>query len=200
MSESELLFKYERSVSSQVAALSEFQVGRVLAEDSEHSRYIIWSPEGGNNDFGILVDSEYPNGLEGDGTSKFMQLVSSNIRPDSIVPLDIKSFMAVAIYGSASWILHLSLQQMKTCQAVIIVSPKEPDFVILLPVQYLRQRKDAGQGKETIFNFTGDRILWKLHPLPAFPSQLTPFVLPFSGLGQAVADMRDYHTGVATSW
>ena len=103
-------------------------------------------------------------------------------------------------YGTARWSLSLTPQQMRTCQALIITTPKEPDFVILLPAHYIRQKKEAHKDGSANFFTRGFRPLWTLHPLPAFPPELTPFVLPLSELGQAVADMRDYITGAANEW
>ena len=205
---SDTLLNYHRSLYLRVASLSESQVGRVIAGDGQSSgalarqkRYVIRSPEGGNNDFGVLVGRDYPEGLKGNDISKYSQLLGSIEVSDLIIPLDGKCFMPLALYGTATWTLCLTPQQMKTCQALIVTTPKEPDFAILLPMYYLRQKKQTvHRDGSANFHTRGYRPLWTLHPLPAFPPELTPFVFPFSELEQALADMRDYSIGSATEW
>ena len=199
-----LKWRVDRSTLSQVASLAEFRVARALVGDGGPSggeSYIVRSPEGGDNDLGLLIGEEDPQGLNRDSTIRFMQLISLNVESNHIVPLDIKSMMPTLDHGSAHWRLNLTPRQLKTCQALIIITPEEPNFVILLPIQYLCGAKvwytpDGG----ALYSFTGPRPLWTLHPIPAFPPKLTPFVLPFSGLREAVEDMRDYATGSVGQW
>lgn len=200
------LCSYAYTIPTQAAALSESLVGKLIAGYSEQDgvsdirqRYIIWSPESGNNDFGILIGDEYPEGLDGDGISKLVKLIDSGENSKIVVPMDVKCIMPMTIRETATWGVKLTPEQRRTCQAVIITTPKEPQFVVLLPVYYLRQREVGGK-KSTICWFPGPRPMWTLHPLPAFPPELTPFILPFPGLPQALADARDYSTGSATQW
>lgn len=75
---SDALVSYAISTYTQVAALSESLVGKLIVGDGDEQdgvldkrkRYIVWSPESGKNDFGVLIGDEYSEGLEGDGISK----------------------------------------------------------------------------------------------------------------------------------
>lgn len=194
---SDTLFGFEISTYLRAAALSESRVGRIIAGDGERS--VIWSPESGENDFGIVVDGEYPEGLQGDGISKFAQLVDISEDSKPIVPLDVKSMMPKSTQGAIAWAVTLTGQQRRTCQALIILSPREPNFCVFLPVYYLRQRRSPADFRVD-FRIRGFQPLWTLHPLPAFPPDLTPFVTPLSKLKQTVIDMRNFVTGTATRW
>ena len=200
-----LTWRVDHSTCLQAASLCESRVARALVGDGGQSggeSYVVRSPEGGNNDLGLLIDEEDPQGLNRDSTIRFMELLGRPVGSKHIVPLDIKCIMPCTCQGSANWILHLKAEQEKTCQALIIASPQEPNFVILLPVRYLRRIKKASRTPEgdAAYTFGGPRPLWTLHPIPAFPPQLTPFVLPFAGLREAIADMRDYATGSVDHW
>ena len=186
---------YSRSTYYLAAALAESRVSKAIAG----VRDVVWSPEGGKNDFGILV----AEGLEGNDIRKLVHLTDAGVVGSKpIVPLDVKLIMPQSIYGSAMWFVHLTQEQIKTCQALIITTPKEPDYFILLPVHYLRcqNKVEVSKKESTQFWFRGVRPAWTLHPVPAFPPKLTPFISPFSGLQQILADMRDYATGSATQW
>ena len=200
-----LTWRIDRSTCLQVASLSEFLVARALIGDGgqcEGESYVVRSPEDGNNDLGFLIGEEGPQGLNGDSTIRFMQLIDPNVESNHIVPLDVKTIMPTAYRGGVSWRLTLTSQQVQTCQALIIMSPEEPDFAMLLPVRYLCETKEAHYFADggAHYTFIGSRPLWTLHPIPAFPPELTPFVLPFSGLREAVGDMRDYATGSVNHW
>lgn len=205
--DSNMIWSYECSATQQVAFLAEYRVGKAIAQDNgqggisdQRTRFVVRSPEGGNNNLGILVGREFPNGLEGTDIKKFVELVDSNVKARNVVALDVKSFMPRMIHSTATPIVQLTPQQTETCQALIIITPKEPNFVIVLPVQFFRRREKVCHEADTDFYFSGLRVSWTLHPLPAFPPELTLFVLPFSDMEQAVADMRDYSTGSASEW
>ena len=187
------LWSYELSTYLRAAILSESRVGRIIAGDDERS--VIWSPESGENDFGILMDSQYPEGLQGDALGKFVQLVDNSEGSKPIVPLDVKNMMPRSVHGAIMWGVRLTEQQRRTCQALIILSPSEPNFCVFLPVHYLRQNNFRADVR-----IPGFQPLWTLHSLPAFPPPFTPFVTPLSELKQTVTDMRNFATGAATQW
>ena len=187
------IYSYERSTMLRAAALSESRVGRMIAGDTGGN--VIWSPESAANDFGILVNSRHPEGFQGHALRKFVQLVDTSKGLKPIVPLDVKNMMPRSVYGAINWGIRLTSQQKRTCQALIILSPSEPNFCIFLPVHYVRQRNSGID-----VNVRGFQPLWTLHPLPAFPPHYAPFVTPLSELKQTVTDMRDFATGAATQW
>ena len=84
--------------------------------------------------------------------------------------------------------------------ACVITTLREPGYIVLLPVYYLRQRGHPTEYSPSGFSFTGFRPLWTLHPLSAFPSALTPFALPILELGQALTDMSACSMGSAPLW
>ena len=202
---SDALRSYHHSTAAQVAYLAESQVGRVMAKDvgqsgfSDRYKHIVRSPEGGNNDFGIVVSPEFFDDFRGNDLDRFMSLVNSE-KEVTVIPLDVKSLMPTTTFGTAIPVVHLTPQQVDTCQALIIIIPADPNFVALLPVYYFHQREKTSHKAGTEYYFSGVRVSWTLHPLPTFPPELTPFVLPFSGLGQAVADIQDYSMGLTTEW
>ena len=69
------LWSYELSTYPRAATLSESRLGRITAGDDERS--LIQSPESGENDFSILMDSQYPEGCQGDALRKFVQLLDT---------------------------------------------------------------------------------------------------------------------------
>lgn len=75
----------------------------------------------------------------------------------------------------------------------IIASAKEPDFIIFLPTFYLPSEKpgtkDVNKEQVSVAPF---RPEWMLHPVPAFPGELTLFVRPIVQLGAALENMIAY--------
>ena len=195
-----LMWRLELTTCGEVAALSECQIAGVLTGQRGNS-YAIRSPEGGDNDLGLLISEEDPHDLDKNSTSRFMQLRNLPAGSKNIVPFDVKSLIAMPYHGTAVWRVGLTPHQVKTCQALIITNPKEPNFVIVLPIQHLHGiEKTVRPDTSTDYIFTGPRPLWTLHPLPAFPPQLTPFVLPLTSLPKAIDDMRGYATGSMEHW
>lgn len=198
---------YRHSVLYLVACLAEFRVGQALVQDngqggvSDHqTRYIVRSPEFAKNDLGFLVGRGLSEFRGKDDISKFVELEDSDVDSRPVVPLDTKSLMSRMMHGTAILGLNLRPQQIEMCEAIIIITPKEPNSVVLLPVHYLHEKEKACHDAGTSFYFLGRRVLWTLHPVPAFSPELTPFVLPFSDLRLAVADMRDYSIGSTREW
>ena len=200
---SDTVRRYHHSTLSQVAALAESLVGRVIANNigpsglPDRHKYIVRGPEGGDNDFGIVVGPELPGGLGGNDLEKYMSLVNS--QEATVITLDVKSLMRNSTFGTAIPVVHLTPRQVDTCQVLIIIIPTDPNFVALLPVHY-HQREKTCRKKGIHYYFSGVRVSWTLHPLPTFPPELTPFLLPFSGLARAVTDIRDYSVGLTTEW
>ena len=159
---SDTLRSYHHSTLNQVASLAESLVGRVIANNigqsglSDRHKHIVRSPEGGNNDFGIVVGPEFSGGLRGNDLEKYMSLVNS--KEVTVIALDVKSFMPRTTFGTAIPVVHLTPRQVDTCQALIIIIPIDPNFVALLPVHYIHQREKTSHKAGTEYYFSGVRV------------------------------------------
>ncbi|KAI4125126.1 MAG: hypothetical protein LQ341_007002, partial [Variospora aurantia] len=123
---------FNGAIQAQVLALAEYQVARHASSNPNFVR----AAEGGVFDCGIWVGDE---ALVGSMTDKFFQITSSNRR--SVVPAEIKSVTPKSDHkGNVWWRLNLSAVQYDRGGAVFITSPYEPDFVAVVPMEYIRRR------------------------------------------------------------
>ena len=170
-----------QGIRSLVAFLAEAQICETWAD--------VRAAESANVDCAIHID---PSQLTGNSTERLMSLLGSSGRAETIIPVDVKTATPIACHDHAYWKIALQRIQLRHCEVVIVVFPKEPDCVVVLPVHYLRKKTGSNlDGLESRQFYThGFRPLWMLHPLPPIPPELTPCVVPVSGLERALADIR----------
>ncbi|KAL8991011.1 MAG: hypothetical protein Q9177_000468 [Variospora cf. flavescens] len=184
---------FNGAIQAQVLALAEYQVARHASSNPNFVR----AAEGGVFDCGIWVGDE---ALVGSMTDKFFQITSSNRR--SVVPAEIKSVTPKSDHkGNVWWRINLSAVQYDRGGAVFITSPYEPDFVAVVPMEYIRRRTTRRSGDRIqLLEFKGFRPDWTLNAMPAFPPELHPFMMPINRLGDAVGAIRDFTRGTSQSW
>ena len=157
--------------------------------------FFIEGPEGSENDAAIFVGPETLQTREGAANTLFVEL-SAYERKSVLAALDIKYLAAKCDSKMGTFFsIHLQPGQRRTCQAIIVVSPKEPDFVLLIPVHYLPETN-----KKDTLDLPAVRPLWTLHPIPAFPSEYTAFVTPVAQLGRRLENMRAYFNQSTNAW
>ena len=186
-----LALGFNLAILTQIAYLAESRVCKAAG----HNQNFLRAFEGGQHDCGLFKGSPSLGG--GTLTSKIFKLSRSyNDEDDLIIPLEVKNPGPTGDYQrNVSWRFEITESQVNRCQALIITSPKEPGFVVLLPMHYHRQRAvNLQRGGGTY------RPLWSLHPLPAFPPEWSPFVLPMSQLVNALTNMLDYANGSTAAW
>lgn len=125
-----------------VASLYEARIRQSAADQTD---FFVGAFECGVNDCAIDVRPGTSHNGEGAANILFEQL--RNHREEKVLaPLEVKC--CTARQGSRKNVqfhVQMSPAQWPTCQAVFIGSPKEPDFVILVPVHYLpRAMKSEG--------------------------------------------------------
>ena len=134
---------------------------------------------------GIFVGPETLQTRQGAANTLFVELRARKHKK-ALAALDIKSLAAKCDSKmGTSFSIHLEAGQRRTCQAAIVVSPKEPDFVLLIPVHYLPETNLA----DTL-DLPAVGPLWTSHPIPAFHSEYTAFVTPAAQLGRRLENMR----------
>ncbi len=170
-----------------VAYLAEARVCQAAVEGTDGG-FFVRAFEFAQCDAGLYVG---PGHLTGNMTERGFQLFHSQGQQESLVPLDIKSISPHFTRKWASWPITVKTGQRKLCQAIILPSAQDPDYVALLPLEYL-----CRNGSDKTTNDTrGLPHQWLLHPLPAFPPELTPAVLPLSQLQSALANLRAFAQG-----
>ncbi|KAL8865064.1 MAG: hypothetical protein Q9174_007089, partial [Haloplaca sp. 1 TL-2023] len=186
-------YRFLVAVRTLLAALNESKIaGSVPNQD------FVRGFEFANVDFGIILS---PQPLEGTRTDRLMTLrrLWRSRHPDiRILPVEAKDIGTNADQkGNLWWGFHFSPAQFAYSAAVIVSAASAPDFVAFIPFHYLRAWEKL-QAKQLLYEFI--RPFWTLHPPPAFPPELSPFIVPLAGLGKALDNMRDFHTGVASQW
>ena len=181
---------YENCTKLRVAFLVEARLCQAAAEGTD-GRYFIRAFECGQCDAGLYVGR---GKMIGNATERSFQLLDSQQEQESVVPVDIKSISPALGQEWASWLLHAERGQRESCQALILSSTQEPNYVALVPMQYLYP-EESDKGGPQLYYTSGFAHHWILHPLPAFPPELTPFILPLSQLASALANVREFAQG-----
>lgn len=183
---------YQSGLLNIVAFLSEARIRQLAGEQVD---FFVEGPEGSTNDAAIFVGSETLPTASGPATTWFVGLPPHR-RKKTLAALDIKSFAAKCDNKRGTFFsIHIQPGQRRSCQALIVVSPKEPDFVVLIPMHYL-----PATTQSDIIDSLGMRPLWTLHPLPAFPPEYTAFVTPVAQLGLRLENMRAYYNKSSDTW
>ncbi|KAL8657104.1 MAG: hypothetical protein Q9226_002256 [Calogaya cf. arnoldii] len=176
---------FSAAVKQQYLYLVESTICRAV--DNPH---FIRAFEGGRNDCGMFLEDQE---LTGTLTERFFRAVSSNA---PIILMEIKTVSPVADNrGNISWKIEFSKEQLKSYQVVLVASTAAPDFVALIPMHLIKQRKDLKEGKAIYETY---RPLWSIHPPPLFPPEFSPFLVPLKQLGRALECIRETNefTGV----
>lgn len=187
------LQEYANAFQTHVAYLCEARIRQLAVEQVD---FFVESYEGGLNDGALYVGSGTFQNKGGAAHTLFVQL-SKHHGEKVLAPLDVKrctpkcdSKRGVQFY------IKISPGQRQSCQALILVSPKEPDFVGLIPFHYLPSKGTVEDG----VSFAPIRPLWTLHPLPAFPPEYTSFIFPVQQLGNRLENMRAYFDRSSNVW
>ncbi len=173
-----------------VAALAESRVF-----DHINNNYVVRGFEWVSADLGLYVGRRP---VMGTSTERLCELVQAYKGDASIIPIDIKDISLVIDYiVNVEWSMIFHGRQTSLCQAIIVVAAAlEPDFVALIPTEYLRPRI----GNSGRFYPETYRLLWSLHRTPAFPTEWAPFMVSLAQLGRALECMRLYAIGGSNDW
>lgn len=177
------------AVRGQVAHLAEASVFRAV----EGYPWVLRAVDGGANDGGIYV------GRQALGSSLISRILGlSDLQEAQVVPFEIKNWAPCTdTWGGVFWRISFSERQLESCQFVIITSAQDCSYVALLPMHLWLERVNThglGAVSDAI------RPLWTIHPLPAFPPEMAPFMLPLSQLGEALDGVRDFANGFVDHW
>ena len=175
-----------------VAYSCEAQVCQAAADQCD---YFVKAVENARNDCGLYIG---PETLERDqGLAHiYNQLHQFTQRDKIIAPFEIKSLTPANDFRkSGIWRWTFRPDQVLSCQVVIFATPKDPDFIAFLPMHYLSSLRSTKIKNEVLVSLPKFRPQWTLHPLPAFPPELVPFLVPVSQLGVACGNTRDYIKG-----
>ncbi|KAL9035862.1 MAG: hypothetical protein Q9180_004622 [Flavoplaca navasiana] len=106
---------------------------------------------------------------------------------------DAKYFMARNDNGQGSQTLYSTTKdQREHCKVLILATPKEPDFLVVLPYNYVPRNPKDHENESTGIYMPPFRPEWALHPAPAFPAEYGPFIVHITYLGQALKNMKDF--------
>lgn len=188
---------YAGSLRVQVAYLSEARICEIAGKADEISPNFVKAFEGGRVDCGVY---QGPTRLPDDSTKKQFAVSEADTNEKTILPVDLKDIAPVCHKEAIYWIIHVSVNQAKTCQAIIINAAKDPDFIAVLPIHYIRHHLlEVSRTGKHIYS-KPFRPLWTLQQLPAFPPELAPFMIPTSSVGQLLANMRAFDSETSNVW
>ena len=137
-------------------------------------------------------------------TSKLMTaLTSDELDPCGayVLPIDIKTFSPIWHQREKvlKWKCEFTESQTRACQAVIMSTHKDPWFVALVPLHYIRKNSDPSV-KKLYVNSLKFKIDWTLHAVPAWPPEWGPFQLPTTQIRNGLDLIRDYVDGRESTW
>ena len=134
----ESLEKYAQGFRSLVAFLCEARIRQYATEQVD---FFVEGFEGGRNDCAIYAGPGTLQTKEGTANTLFVQLPKHHQGKKVLGPLDIKRCTARCdSKQGVQFTVKISPDQRLCCQTLILVSPKEPDFVALVPFHYLPLR------------------------------------------------------------
>lgn len=190
----ECLKSYGKGLGATVAFQCEAQARHSAAEQVD---FFIEGLESGVNDCAIYAGPGKLQNTKCAAETLFVKLREA-LGDKVLAPLDITrcSARCDGKKGVQFWI-HISPDRRKSCQALILVSPKEPDFYGLIPIGYF-PNKDTTEGDGVYF--PPIRLLWTLHPLPAFPPEYTSFMFPVTQFGDNLKRMQAYYNQSSDDW
>lgn len=178
-----ILRSYETTMQNLVAYNTQTLVCQVATKTNA---FFVASFEGERNDGGVLLGSP---AVGDDITERYFNNIEADSEQVDTVTVDVKSIAPIVNHNkTVFWRYTFTPAQLGSCQAVIFISAKDPDYVALVPMHCLRHEKQL-----TRLEFASQNIrpLWTLHPPPGFPPELAPFMRSLSQLGEGLANMRD---------
>lgn len=187
-----LIRSYDEAVLTQVAFSAESHVCEIAAQNP----WFVRAFEGGRVDCVLCTGSRTFPGSSSDKTFALLDSIDRKQPVKDLIAIDCKNISA-RTDGEANifWGIGLTDYQHQHCQFLILTSAIDPDSIVLLPTRYVKFRDQYNSGiYEAIFY--GPRGLWTLTSAPAFPPQLSPFALPLSQLGNALAQIRNFAIGL----
>lgn len=189
--------------SSMVQVASELGESALSSTVSVGGTNIVRAPEGGRHDCGWYTGSRP---LPASGIERLLTISQDgDDQRAQIIPLDVKSNLPrTSADGEVTWKFKFTALQWKHCQAALLFSIKDPNFLALIPRAYFKGTYNIftvqGSVEYPVASSKGIRPLWTLHPFPAFPPELAPFILPRKDLPKALTDMQAYSQGRTESW
>lgn len=193
----EALLTYVNCTRITVAYLCE---ARFCEAAAEQCAYFVQAFESGRNDCGLFI-SPKPLDTRIGFVHTLHELLKDDPKAKTLCPYEDKSIMAIKNSKRGDFnAIPFSEDQVKSFQALFLVSPKEPNFVVFLPFHFVPTNKLTSNERELVVRVQLFRPLWTLHPFSEFPGELTPFILPVSQIGVALESTRVYIEGTTDSW
>ena len=130
-----LIRLYATSLRTQVAYLSEARICEIAGRADESSRCFVKAFEGGRVDCGIYQGLMQ---LPDDPTDKLFAVFEAGTTEKTIISIDLKDIAPLWHKNAIYWQFKVSVNQAKICQAIIISAAKDPDFIAIILIYYLR--------------------------------------------------------------
>jgi hypothetical protein len=128
----------------------------------------------------------------------FEALSSSSRRCFALI--DVKSMVPRRLRTQnrrCTYLISINATQYQNCDAIIVTSVYDPRYAALLPMAYVCNNSNL-HGDEYACRL-GDECSSVYKP-PGFPSSLSPFMVPFERLHEAVNAMCKYMEGESKNW
>ena len=130
---------YQKRTISITAYLGEARICQVAANDC---KWFVRALEFSSADCGIFLGLEDKLGQGGDAKT-ILSLLRDEPRSKLFALMDAKLLSAFGDkYQGVEWRFHVKPNQKALCQALLLFSTKEPDFIALLPMSYI-SKEDA---------------------------------------------------------
>ncbi|KAL8688398.1 MAG: hypothetical protein Q9218_005677, partial [Villophora microphyllina] len=148
---------------------------------------------GGGHHLGIYTGA---TALSSNATGRLFSLLESRDDEKCVVPLDVE-FLSTEIQQDALfWQISLDTYQAEHCTALTIATTAEPSFLALIPIDFLAMVQEVSSSSTYTVKIRKMEIA-SMVDLAPFPPKRSPFILPFSKLGEALDSLRAYAIGTA---
>lgn len=122
------------------------------------------------------------------------------------VYMEIKSFQFMRLHATATTRQHytrnlcpahisMTHTQIQKCQAIIVTSLLDPDWVAVIPRPYLANNIPRTTSTAVVLGASVTPAIARMCPLPA---EIAPFIMPISFLGQAMDSIAASATDIDT--
>ncbi|KAG8532797.1 uncharacterized protein KY384_002675 [Bacidia gigantensis] len=141
---------------------------------------------------------------------RLLHLIKNNRRAKVLILMDTKSVEAYLASrdGHVYYEFHMTAEQTSSCQILLIGSSQDPDFIAFIPKHLIWPRRAR---KDCVFQSLRIDVKDRFEPVPAFPPEMEPFLIPMTSLQVAIANMEAHiedpgkkwmlpHSGVELKW
>ena len=188
---------YAVSFRTQVSSLSEARICQIAMADSRIGKHFLVAFEGGRVDCAIHVGFTQ---LTGFSFTRLFEVFEDDTGELVIVSVELKDTAPVVEKGVIYWHIKFTQEQANVCQAVIVSSARDFDFIAHIPMHYFRHHLDNVPVNGISLRSKFVQPQWQLQQLFAFSSEWTLFIASVMDVGKGFFSARAARTGSNVWW